>query len=91
MRRGSVTHLACCKAKPSCTSTEGGTPGNKSASRGNKSISSSVSRAKLKGCMSDSAVRTKDSLHLLRIGALVGDNDSILRRGEPDIPCMEAT
>ena len=29
--------------------------------------------------MSDDAVRTKDSsLHLLRVGALVGDNDGIL-------------
>ena len=78
--RGNVeTHLACSKAKPTCASTEDGTPGNRSASRGNKTMFSSVRRAKLRGGgISDGVVRARDNLHLGRVGALVGDNDSVL-------------
>ncbi len=30
------------------------------------------------------------NLHVVKVGALVRDNDRILRLGEPDIPCAEA-
>ena len=32
---------------------------------------------------------SKVNLQLARVGALVGDNDSFLRRGVSDIPCAE--
>ena len=41
--------------------------------------------------MSNDAVRTEVYLQFSWVGALMADNDSVLRRGVPDIPCVEAT
>ena len=45
---------------------------------GDKIIFWSLRRARLSEGMSDGAVRAKDSLHLARVGALVGDNNGVL-------------
>ena len=89
-----VTYLACSEAKPLCTSTEDEIPGKRDESSDLRKKSTSVRSAKLKRGMSDGRVRmclSKFSSQFTGVGTLVGDNDGFLRRGEPDIPCAEAT